>query len=114
MQDMQNSEVVAVGQVNQGLYLLNTSITSAKNKENSIVCSASHVSSNNDNLWHSRLGHASYSKLDYIHILKINKDVDHSCTICPLSKQQRLPFPISTLSTNTIFLAYSHGSMEAI
>lgn len=47
-------------------------------------------------LWHQRLGHPSYTKLQ--HIPGIPKVSSPHCTVCPLAKQRSLPF----ISNNTL------------
>ena len=49
-------------------------------------------------LWHTRLGHPSYLRLNLLkNILNFKCIVDHSpyCSICHLGKKKWLPFPIS-------------------
>ncbi|XP_075663314.1 uncharacterized protein LOC142632879 [Castanea sativa] len=60
----------------------------------------------NPEIWHSRLGHFSNAKLALIrntnvHIDNANKVFN--CEICPLAKQKRLPFAISTHVSNECF-----------
>lgn len=61
------------------------SLTSVKNK-----C-------HNVHLWHARLGNPSISRQLLLSLcishITLNKDVQFSCSICPLAKQKRLPFP---------------------
>ena len=56
---------------------------------------------NKFDLWHSRLGHPSSSRFDFI--VKNFKDIvsnkDFICDVCPRAKQSRLPFPRSTAFT---------------
>lgn len=62
------------------------------------VCNASLIKTA---LWHSRLGHPSFTRLSVIgttlHFTPVTEDVTH-CSICHLSKQRRLPF----ISNNNI------------
>ena len=54
-------------------------------------------------LWHQRLGHASYRTLHHLPVctnLPVQSPLGH---ICPLAKQSRLPFPISTIRTSNCF-----------
>lgn len=48
-------------------------------------------------LWHSRLGHPSYEKIDVLHdvlgLRKRNKAESVHCSICQKAKQKRLSFP---------------------
>ena len=59
-------------------------------------------------LWHCRLGHPSPQKLVLLQSLvpnvitcNINKTFD--CSVCPLAKQKRLPFPASISSSSSYF-----------
>jgi len=70
------------------------------------LISINSVSVNKVNDWHFSLGHLSKDKLsvlstkfEYIS----SKICDDFCQICPLAKQKRLPFPISTSSSNKFF-----------
>ena len=57
------------------------------------------------NLWHTRLGHPSFSKLQLlkgvVNIDAFNKTT--YCDVCHFSKQKRLPFPISDRVSSTPF-----------
>ena len=46
-------------------------------------------------LWHSRLGHPSFNNLLPIKdaLPSFSQSCDDICTVCPLAKQKRLPFP---------------------
>nr|GMD52566.1 Integrase, catalytic core [Ipomoea batatas] len=60
---------------------------------------------NSGSIWHARLGHCSYEKLKQLSLsnltLKMNKTDD--CDICHLAKQKRLPFNVSSRSSNDCF-----------
>ena len=53
-------------------------------------------------LWHKRLGHAPSKVLSKISDISFST-LDLVCDICPLSKQCRLPFPISTSFSSNKF-----------
>ncbi|KAL4368164.1 hypothetical protein GQ457_05G014050 [Hibiscus cannabinus] len=56
-------------------------------------------SSDSSMLWHARLGHSSSStmnKLSQLHCNSSQSDHIKHCGVCPLAKQSRLPFPISS------------------
>ncbi|XP_071739887.1 uncharacterized protein [Rutidosis leptorrhynchoides] len=57
-------------------------------------------------LWHSRLGHSSFNVLKQIDclssVIMCSYDIN-DCSICPLAKQHKLPFPDSTSHANTLF-----------
>ncbi|KAL6273311.1 hypothetical protein ACE6H2_024003 [Prunus campanulata] len=56
-------------------------------------------------LWHMRLGHPSSSCLKLVTPFLTSKNIsfDHNCSICPMAKQTRLPFPLSSISTHAPF-----------
>jgi len=66
------------------------------------ACTASIV---NSELWHARLGHLPFSKLQQLGIL--SKYVDtysiRQCMVCSKARQHRLPFPHSQIHTTHIF-----------
>ena len=66
-----------------------------------LSCQVSHSS----NLWHMRLGHPSPTRLKLLFPLlsSNNFSFDNNCTVCPMAKQTRLPFPLSSISTHAPF-----------
>ena len=65
----------------------------------------SHQVSNVSALWHQCLGHRSSSRLKLAVPSFCSSDVsctDH-CHVCPMAKQTRLPFPISSITINVPF-----------
>ena len=58
-------------------------------------------------LWHCRLGHISFPKLGLIYdpIVKtsVSSTNENPCSICPTTKLQHLPFPISHHKSSHIF-----------
>lgn len=83
-----------IGKVRGGLYILDPSQQTSAILPSSVVAVASTDSSL---LWHNRLGHASVSRLNKVpHFSCTMRNVDsiHKCSVCPLAKQTRLPFPI--------------------
>ena len=69
--------------------------------------SATHFSFSQDNefLWHARLGHVPFVKMKNISTipLKFSNKQPFTCTICPMARQTRMPFPESTTRTSSIF-----------
>jgi len=64
------------------------------------------VSVNKMDDWHFRLGHLSKVKLSILSTkfnYISNKTCNDFCQICPLAKPKRLPFPVSTSSSNKFF-----------
>jgi len=97
-----------IGRESNGLYFL----PAPKQIKESTTHSQSHNAQDNTNsanssvlLWHQRLGHTSSSVLAHVipfsskHSLVEIQD----CTICPLAKQHRLPFPHSTSVSSSPF-----------
>ena len=60
---------------------------------------------NVDLLWHNRLGHVPFAKMKSITDLLavFSPKQPFSCNICPMSRQQRLPFNHSNSQTKSIF-----------
>lgn len=56
-------------------------------------------------LWHLRLGHAPFSKLKALYPDIDDKNIKDNffCTICPASRQPRLPFKDSYIKTSQPF-----------
>ncbi|XP_019227003.1 PREDICTED: uncharacterized protein LOC109208355 [Nicotiana attenuata] len=119
MQGLSLRRPMVLGDVKAGLYLFhsthkladslysNKAVTFSQNS--SLPYCNSHIMSNSvntdKNLWHVRLGHLPISTMRYISILPqsaVCKE-DIPCSICPMARQHRLPFPDSTSSTSHIF-----------
>ena len=80
------------------LYYLDTS---KKPRCNAVTAAVSH----SQRLWHQRLGHLSNNSLCMIsHYVKnmLFCDID-DCLICPLAKQTRSQFPLSSINTHAPF-----------
>jgi hypothetical protein len=56
-------------------------------------------------IWHFRLGHISNSRIKLLHdsIPAISCNPFTICTVCPLAKQRRLVFPVSSSNSNSVF-----------
>lgn len=54
-------------------------------------------------LWHQRLGNAPLKVLRSIDALHSMQLREHHCTVCPIAKQSRLPFPTSSPCSKSIF-----------
>ncbi|KAL5812533.1 hypothetical protein ACOSQ3_027483 [Xanthoceras sorbifolium] len=93
VQDLHTKKMIGRGDKVHGLYVLHK-----KNLQMHTVNSVSVASINNisAHIWHNRLGHLSFKKLDSIKD-KLQCDVSRlhrvePCYICPLAKQRRLSF----------------------
>ncbi|KAH0754407.1 hypothetical protein KY290_024677 [Solanum tuberosum] len=113
--DLFNRRVLGIGKENQGLYLLQTTLkyeepvrasTCAINTSNTSFTSSISTACNKcplASLWHMRLGHASLKVLRKIDCLPSLQELNHLCTVCPLAKQARLPFPTSSSFSTSPF-----------
>ena len=116
-QDLFNGRVLGIGKENQGLYILNTPVTTKPSNDqvSSGECakeaaykrirpiSFSSTADSLSSLWHKRLGHAPLKVLSRIKELNIVSVHEHHCSICPIAKQSRLPFPTSLSHSSSIF-----------
>ena len=101
IQDLAQWSMIGLGKQSNGLYLLQASVPPSRST--TLVTNVSHTFSSD--LWHSRLGHLSLSKLQ---LLKHFVDIDVQnkaacCDVCHFSKQKRLSFPSSSHVTTKPF-----------
>jgi len=91
VQNLTSWETIGVGEEKHGLFYL------VQPDSVSSVSSAFSISNVSEDIWHYRLGHLSSSRLNLLHasVPDISINSKHVCTICPLAKHKRLPFPIS-------------------
>ena len=55
-------------------------------------------------VWHKRLGHAPIDIIRRHESLKNLRSTSHShCTVCPLAKHTKLPFPVSSHMSKNVF-----------
>ncbi|KAL4311038.1 hypothetical protein GQ457_01G026440 [Hibiscus cannabinus] len=106
LQYLSTGMMKGIGKRSKGLYFLQSS--SFHNKQpfsfqssslHSDVLQCKTVDLNKITLWHARLGHvpcSQISRLSLFNDVSINNDCLQSCTICPLARQTRLPFPSSS------------------
>ncbi|KAL2236391.1 UNVERIFIED_CONTAM: Retrovirus-related Pol polyprotein from transposon RE1 [Sesamum indicum] len=109
LQDLKSDRVLAIGKQHKHLYYLEPlSFTSVSAH---IFSAAAHslpsscVTDNDDFiLWHQRLGHSSPDVMKRIATLQISTPhKEHICNICPLAKQTRIPFCLSTTKIVSCF-----------
>ena len=89
--------MIGKGEKLEGLYVLNSlSLGHDCALEQFSVPSSICINTIIAQIWHNRLGHPSYQKLD---VLIIKPYLDHlkshytdTCYVCPLAKQRRIPF----------------------
>ncbi|XP_019261390.1 PREDICTED: uncharacterized protein LOC109239298 [Nicotiana attenuata] len=58
-----------------------------------------------DMFWHLRLGHMTFHKMKSVTRIKdkLSKKQSFVCEVCPMARQQRLPFPESSIKTTKPF-----------
>lgn len=110
IQDLFIGQLIGTSKRHNNLYILNQptsnfakiSCVKSSNHFSSLPYICNQVSSQ---LWHSRLGHPFFVKLQVLkstlNISEINK-CDH-CSICNLEKQRKLPFPSSITTSHSTF-----------
>lgn len=103
IQDIRSNKRIGMGERLGNLYVLCDSIPTH-------IPTTCNVSQFKTDLWHFRMGHPSSTKLSVIKdVLHFHPTSDGSkhCTVCPLSKQKRLPFPFNNhISENSFELVH--------
>ena len=98
LQDLATKKVIGIGKHHNGLYYLsqNTAVQPPPVTHN--------VSVTHD-LWHRRLGHPSTAPSQFLEksTSGITFDFNSHCDVCPMAKQTRLSFPLSSISTSAPF-----------
>lgn len=71
----------------------------------SSTCNPPTVANKSDLFWHQRLGHIPFARMKSISFLsdKISSKQPFLCTVCPMARQQRLPFHDSTIHSSVPF-----------
>ncbi|KAM2714488.1 hypothetical protein EV2_044230 [Malus domestica] len=98
LQGQRSGKMIGTGTEREGLYYLDNVMKTTCN-------SASIVASSSSQLWHQRLGHLSNTTLRHLStcIKNLNFCSIDDCLICPLAKQTRAPFPLSSITTKAPF-----------
>lgn len=99
IQDQPIGRMIGMSKLKKGLYHL-------LEPEFFVCCGiAEKVNINACNMWHIRLGHASYPKIKNLQLLNSNIEVNKEpiCEICHLAKQRRLPFSVSSTTSTACF-----------
>ncbi|KAK1414482.1 hypothetical protein QVD17_30227 [Tagetes erecta] len=96
MQDLHSKKLIGTCKCIQGLYRMG--MAAQERKAMAIKVDAK--------VWHSRLGHASDSKLSHIHFLRdfSFNFKENVCDSCAKAKHTRSPFPKSFIKTNECFV----------
>ncbi|KAM2583718.1 hypothetical protein TB2_044793 [Malus domestica] len=100
LQDLATKKMIGLGKERDGLYYLvsvQEDFAIRQNKLGVVAASASAPS----NVWHQRLGHLSTGPARVLSssIPDISFNFDSHCDVCPVAKQTRLPFPLSSTSS---------------
>ncbi|KAI9197977.1 hypothetical protein LWI28_007873 [Acer negundo] len=103
LQDLATRRMIGLGKQRDGLYYLvalatKQAVINSSTLTNRPTCN---LTISSTDLWHNRLGHASFSRLHYIakNYLNFLAESNNACHICPLAKQSRLPFHPSVISS---------------
>lgn len=77
----------------------------ASDKSPSTTRSSCNLVATSTNLWHHCLGHLSSSRSQFLSktLLDFPFQLNNMCDVCPLAKQTRPPFGISSISTSKVF-----------
>ncbi|XP_049398958.1 uncharacterized protein LOC125862879 [Solanum stenotomum] len=104
-QDLCRGKVKEVCKQEGGLYLLIQHLTSKNaNSEGEATFAINNTKVINMELWHKRLGHVSSTVL--ARMFAMNKEslcTLTKCSVCPLAKQTKLSFPVSSIKTSACF-----------
>ncbi|KAL3373126.1 hypothetical protein AABB24_005224 [Solanum stoloniferum] len=97
LHDLCNGKVIGTGNEVDGLYFLRYHVTP--------LIGAVSNDTEDQKLWHLRLGHPSVGVMKHMFPLKnkVTIVVHQDCSICPLAKQCRLKFHISSSKSSRIF-----------
>ncbi|WJZ95109.1 hypothetical protein VitviT2T_013901 [Vitis vinifera] len=105
--DLATRRTIGLGKQRDGLYYLvalatEKSLTNHSSSTNQPTCN---LAISSTDLWHSRLGYVSPSRLSFIakNFLNFSVQSNNACPICPLAKQSRLPFGTSAISSKKPF-----------
>ncbi|XP_016473358.2 uncharacterized protein LOC107795270 [Nicotiana tabacum] len=99
-QGLYNGKVMGIGRENNGLYLI---------KENLPTTTISLLKEHGKTTLYLRLGHTSTKSMQHISELKnkIQAGEQDNCEVCPLARQYRLQFPLSSTRSSSIFNSYT-------
>ena len=103
LQDLKTEHLVAVVKLVNHLYILDQSSFQINSTATVFPTCKNAKTDDISLLWHQRLGHASYRTLHHLPVCTNLPVQSPLCHICPLAKQSRLPFPISTIRTSNCF-----------
>ncbi|XP_015161200.1 uncharacterized protein [Solanum tuberosum] len=105
---------LALGKARNGLYFSVQSVTivhlllfltTARKFQLKVNPKLHHKIHDTEFLWHARLGHVPFVKMRSISTIPLtfSSKQPFICTICPMARQTRMPFPESTTATSSLF-----------
>ena len=103
LQDLKTEHLVAVVKLVNHLYILDQSSFQIDSTVTILPACNNAKTDGISLLWHQRLGHASYRTIHHLPVCTNLLVQSSPCHVCPLAKQSRLPFPISTIHTSNCF-----------
>ncbi|KAK9121177.1 hypothetical protein Syun_018794 [Stephania yunnanensis] len=110
IQNIEQSQVLAVGRMIGGLYILDSNSFNkdviASFVSPTELSSACCNNANTNFSWHYRLGHPSVTITKHLDLLLNNSSTGGNnvpCDVCHMSKQWRLVFPLSSIQTSFPF-----------
>ena len=113
IQDLLQGTMIRTGSKFGNLYYLSLEFVSSCNLSYNTFTTTTNASPSIHELWHYRLGHPSFVKLNVLHeILDIShlSNTNLHCSICPLAKQCCLPF-ISSNNMPALPFDLVHGDI---
>ena len=104
-QDLSTGQVNGIGKEEHGLHILNEGPPSTPKKlVNDSRAHANSIKTESSNIQQKRLGHAPIDVINKHDSLRFLSDKDQShCTVCPIAKQTKLPFALSTHKSEAVF-----------
>jgi len=102
-QDLFNGEVKEIGKEKDGLYYFPSNISYAKIAASTDKILMTKTGDSECMLWHNRMGHPSFKTLKLLCLVNQDTTICDICSVFPLAKQTRIPFPISTSRTENVF-----------
>ncbi|KAM2356612.1 hypothetical protein ACFX1X_005690 [Malus domestica] len=104
LHDLATKKMIGLGKEHDGLYYLVPVKEDVIFRQNKVGVTAASVSTS-ANIWHQRLGHLSNGPAQFLSssIPSISFNFDSHCDVCPIAKQTRLPFSLSSTSSSKPF-----------
>lgn len=94
---------LVLGETKNGLYQLFPSSLHFKKDAIFFSSSGSNTRNSDFHLWHVKLGHLSISSMNKLVFFDFKYDSNFICDVCHLTRQTKLPFPLSHIKTKSLF-----------